>query len=442
MCVRTAGRGLLAVFLLILSRAFCRGIFRGILFGILAGFLLRALPGYGQTATIPAGVPLRIEIEHRSSTRIGTHLEGQLIAPVYLVDHQVLPAGLRVQGMVLGSQRIGGSKRTQALLNGDFTPLARPEITFDTLVLADGRTVALHTRASERTAAVVRMKSGGKGSMKSQVEEAIRLERQQTMETIHKPHLGDRVRKYLYAQLPYHPQNIWAGTQYDAELTEPLEIPEPSPPKPLPVEELQGQAPTGILQARLTKGVDSATAHKGDAVEAVLTKPLLDKDGKRLVLAEGTRMKGTVVQAQHARWFARHGKLRFTFREIETAAGSNTIHGQLAGAEASPGQNVNIDSEGAARSTSGPNKYFAPLALGVLAVAAAGDDGGIAKDGVVSNGFGLGARIASMTAASQNVARGFAYFALAKSIYYRWIAKGSEISFPRNTRIEIVLNKR
>jgi hypothetical protein len=41
-----------------------------------------------------------------------------------------------------------------------------------------------------------------------------------------------------------------------------------------------------------------------------------------------------------------------------------------------------------------------------------------------------------------DVGRGFAYFALSKSIYYRWIARGHELRFPKDTQIEILLNER
>jgi hypothetical protein len=52
------------------------------------------------------------------------------------------------------------------------------------------------------------------------------------------------------------------------------------------------------------------------------------------------------------------------------------------------------------------------------------------------------ARVAAMASANAAVGRGFAYFALSKSIYYRWIARGHEVQFPKDTQIEILLNNR
>jgi hypothetical protein len=47
-----------------------------------------------------------------------------------------------------------------------------------------------------------------------------------------------------------------------------------------------------------------------------------------------------------------------------------------------------------------------------------------------------------MAASNRGLAQGFAYFALSKSIYKRWIAKGHEVSFPKDTRLEIELSER
>jgi hypothetical protein len=213
--------------------------------------------------------------------------------------------------------------------------------------------------------------------------------------------------------------------------------------EPKPLAQIEG-TPTGIIRARLTRDLDSATDKIGSSVRAVLTEPLFTNDGNQVVFPEGTEMSGTVTVARPARWFARHGRLRFTFRsiQVEGRAGAN-IHGQLVASEAAKQQNLKVDEEGTAESTSGPGKYLVPMALGVLASATYGDDAATpGTNAVVSNGFGLAARVAATAAANPAVGRGFAYFALAKSIYFRWIARGQEVTFPKNTRVEILLNER
>lgn len=403
-----------------------------------------------QVATIPAGVPLRVEIDHRSPMKVGAHLEGHLIAPVYLVDHQVLPVNTLVSGTIIATRHVNKGARVDALLNGDFTPLAVPEVRFDRLTLPSGHIAEIETHVVQRNSSMVRMRSPGKRpSIKEQVTEQIRQRKQDALDTVAKPGKADRLRRFVYAQLPYHPQEIWAGTEYDADLIQPLPIPQENVPAPLPVQPLGDSTPTGTIEARLTQDLNSATTKQGGLVVAVLTKPLLDTTQKELVLPEGTHLTGSVVQAKPARWFARNGNLRFTFRRIELPEGTEqqateyAVQGQMTAAEAGPGQNVSIDTEGGAKAGADKNKYLAPLALGVMAAASMdGDEASdIFKNGVVSNGFGLLARIATMVASNRNLAQGFAYYALTRSVYKRWIAKGHEVSFPKDTRLEIELSE-
>ncbi len=250
----------------------------------------------------------------------------------------------------------------------------------------------------------------------------------------------------MYSQLPYHPQRIWTGTQYDADLTAPLSIPEKDPPAASPIALLNGKMPTGHIEARLTQTLSSATSKQGSEVEAVLAKPLFDADNQHLLLPEGTRVTGSVLQVKPAAWFSRNGKLRFTFRKIDLPQGSEPVqvHGQMTAAEADKSQNLSIDQEGGARAKADKGKVLAPLTLGILAAASMDKDGehAVVKNGVVSNGFGIIARVITMATANINVASGFAYFALGKSVYRRWIAKGHEVDFPKDTRIEIDLSER
>jgi hypothetical protein len=413
--------------------------------------------------------------------KLGTRLEGHLIAPVYLVDHQVLPVNTHVSGTIVATHPVRKGARTDALLNGDFTPLATAEVEFDHLTLPNGNVAEIATHVVQRDASVVRMRSAGKrSSIKDKVTEQIKQRKQGALDTVTKPGKSDRVRRYLYAQLPYHPQEIWAGTQYDAELTQPLPIPQHDAPAPLALHPLGDRMPTGTLEARLTQDLDSATAKDWAPVNAVLTKPLLDPARNEVVLPEGTRLTGFVQQAKPAHWFARNGKLRFTFHQIELPPGfaaqgapaqagnqvdpqsqprkqapshkestpqllSRQIHGQMTAAEAAPGQEISLDSEGGAKAGSGTNKYLEPLALGVLAAFSMDrvkGKKGVLKNGAVSNGFGVIARIATMAASNRALAQGFAYFALSKSVYRRWIAKGHEVTFPKDTRLEIELSER
>jgi len=247
----------------------------------------------------------------------------------------------------------------------------------------------------------------------------------------------------LYAQLPWSPPTIWTGTKYDAELTAPIHVPGPQP-SPLPEATLHG-TPTGIVEARLLTPLNSATDGRGTPVVAVLTQPLLTADGKQVLFPEGARMTGLVTVSHPARWFGRNGQMRFTFRSIAREDAKPTIiHGQLAAAEAAPGTHAKLNEEGTAKSSSGPEKYLAPLALGVLATSAFDGDAtsNPVHSGVDSNGLGFAARVAVMSSANAVLLRTFAVYAASKSIYFRWIARGHEIDFPKDSRVQILLNAR
>jgi hypothetical protein len=426
--------------------------------------LLASTAALAQQA-IPAGVPLRVQIDKRYPMKTGTKVEGHLIAPVFLVDHEVLPVNTRVSGSVIATHPVHGGARADAVLNGDFTPLATAELRFDQITLPDGTVASISTTVSQRDGSIVRMKSSAKKNpLTREAEDQIKQREHDALDQFTKPGKSDRLLRMLYAQLPYHPQRIWPGTQFDADLTAPLTLPQTNTPARLPVQPLGDQPLTGVIEARLTENLSSANAKQGELVDAVLTKPLLDGTKKQILLPEGTHLEGVVLQARTARWFARNGKLRFTFRRVELppsfttqteqpqvsaqlssapAPGDHPIHGRMISSEANRNQNVEIDSEGGAKATGGKDKYVAPMVLGLFAASAGlGDDDNVIKNGVVSNGFGLMARIATMAVANRGVTQGFAYYALSKSIYKRWIAKGNELTFPKDTRVQIELSER
>lgn len=67
-------------------------------------------------------------------------------------------------------------------------------------------------------------------------------------------------------------------------------------PAPIPLACYNGVLPTSVLHARLTSPLSSADAVKGASVDAVVTQPLFSANGTELLVEEGTRLQGTVVQ--------------------------------------------------------------------------------------------------------------------------------------------------
>ena len=108
-----------------------------------------------------------------------------------------------------------------------------------------------------------------------------------------------RLTRYAEAQLPAHAQYIPAGTVYFAELAQPLDF-GTEVITPEMATSMGGAVPPGsVVHARLITPLSSATAQKGDDVEALLSQPLLDSS-HHVILPQGSRLRGTVRQARPA----------------------------------------------------------------------------------------------------------------------------------------------
>lgn len=99
-----------------------------------------------------------------------------------------------------------------------------------------------------------------------------------------------------------------------------------------------------------------------------------------------------------------------------------------------------MDAEGGVKAAP-KDRFVRPLLLAYLASYASEGDGGnsLGGDAVASNSFGLVGRIAGIAGGSPNLALGIGYYAVATSSYDSFIAKGPDVVFPRNTRLEIQL---
>ncbi|HWF65864.1 MAG TPA: hypothetical protein VN670_01090 [Acidobacteriaceae bacterium] len=397
-----------------------------------------------DTAILPAGLPLRIELDRRYRMHRGARISGRLIDPVYSGDHIVLPANTVIDGTISSLVAIRGMNRTWALLDGDVTPMKQPVLAFAVLHFPEEQRLPLAADATERTAAVVKMGPAQSGhSLIGAVKHQIDAKVKSVDSIVQSPHKSDLALKFFYGQLPYHPQEIWAGTQFDAILVRPLTLPDPMAQHPLPVTPPQGQIPPGTLDVRLVTTISSAADSVGSPMAAVLTQPYFNATKTAVILPTGTRLIGVVTQAKPARSFSRNGILRFTFRQVELPGGAlKNMHGQMTAVEGRSGQNVTVDSEGGAKANSPQGKFLAPVLLGVLASHSFDADQGAAEAGVYSNGFGLVARIIGFVAVTPEVSAGFGFYSLGKSITRRWIMPGQNVVFAKNTRMELAVEDR
>jgi hypothetical protein len=253
-----------------------------------------------------------------------------------------------------------------------------------------------------------------------------------------------RVGRYAEKQLPVHPQYISAGAIYYAELDHPLDF--GSEPLAQTVASTIGsQPPNGsVIQARLVTPLNSATSHPGDTVEAVISRPLFD--GDRLIVPQGARIEGIVVQAEAAHHPARNGQLRIVFREMKMPDGlEEKVAASLEGVESAKRDNVKLDAEGGARATAPPTRYLTTaLEVGLGGASFLGDSFGETgpRTAGSAGGYKLIGIALGLTIHSQPFGMAMGAFGATRSIYGNFIARGHDVDFPKNTAMAIALWER
>ncbi len=389
--------------------------------------------------------------------KTGQVLEGRLLYPVYADNKVALTAGTLVRGQVieLDSDR---SRRIHARLRGDFTPFHVPEVRFDQLLLPDGSVQPMVTDTAKDGAPILRLspppgKKKGSFLATQFAQEKQRLKEIAALFTA--PGRADRLVQFIYTQLPYHPERIDAGTSWTVELAQPLKMEvQDSLLKTVataggsePVDQTNkapaakanpaDQTKEWRLRAYLQQTISSANEKAGDTFLALIAEPVFNS-AHTLVVPQGALLVGEITQSKPARSFGRQGKLRFHFRELKFPSGfSQPVEGTLAGIAANKSANLQIDSEGGIQPQT-QNRVIVPLVLSLLAGRAFDDDGNQAfNNGVASNGFGIVGRVVGILASSRNVAAGIGIYGAALSFYDLWLARGHNVVFAKNTRIEI-----
>ena len=415
--------------------------------------------------TIPKGVPLHLTLTKKVPiTKLeGDPVEAQVIEPVYVFDHLVIPAGSKVTGRVARIEPASRGKRAMAIANGNFTPLRTAYLEFDTLALKDGTRLPLHVNAIQGAPRMIHLEAGENGKKKKgrvgqavdQARAEVKAREQQTIQEMKAPGKMDRIKSTLAAELPYHRQALAAGTHFTAELTAPLEMGKEDHPQPLAAVGVGGIAPGSIVRIRLETPLSSAYDHKGDAVRAVVSEPVYSPDHQDLILPEGTRLEGVVTEALPARRLSRNGQLRFIFREVDTPAGAaRKVEASLQAVEAPTADHMELDPEGTAHAVTPKTKFVAPAIQVMLAVGSLdgldphnkdriedglGPQGPDVAGGAVRGGAGLGlvGSVVGLAAHWRPVSAAFAFYGAGWSVYTHVVERGSDVVFPKNTRMEI-----
>ncbi|MGH3184052.1 MAG: hypothetical protein ACRDOE_19415, partial [Streptosporangiaceae bacterium] len=376
--------------------------------------------------------------------------------------------GLEVTGRIRELKSVPRGRRLAAILTGDLTPLDEPVIEFDTLVLGDGQRVPLKTSVSPGSGTTVRFE-GGKGKQgrvaraKAMARQQIDARKRAVIDAVKAPGKMRRLGDALLARLPYHPQWMPAGTRFNAKLLEPVEFGTGTAPESEFEESGPPAAADSVVHARLETALDSRTARKGMAVEAVLTQPLFSP-GHRLVFPEGSRMDGDVVQSKAARYWHRNGQLRFLCHGIEppksvASAGRarrvEPVEGRLDSVEVGKNKDkVAMDAEGGTKTVASKKRFIAPAAAMLLAGRGMDNDP-VRSHGIptgahqanpggraLAGGVGLGLIGAALGQISRPFAATLGFCGAARSIYTNLVARGQEVKFPRDTPVEIRLGSR
>lgn len=419
-------------------------------------------------ASLAQGTPLWIVSTRTAALRPGEIVHAQLRDAVYTPDGEVLPAGTPVTGHVT-QMKPDHSARVKARLRADFTPFRTPVVQF-TAFDFNGRTLSLPlSPASDGTPLVSLTPPPPRkgGFIRKQIDSAKQSARDQ-LAVFTAPGKRDRLVQLLYAQLPWHPQRIPAGTVWTPELTADTALPVVSSAAGSPVAQANSvpslatpavgssNAASGndlatktddtlSVQASLDQAIASAGTPTGQAISATVLQPALDRDGN-VVVPVGAHLQGVVTRGQPPRRFGRPGVLRFRFTQVSLPGQDRpgNIQTSLSGMDAPSGENLQLDSEGNGKPAP-RDKVVIPLILLSLAAGPLDRDhgeGGLRKRALASNSLGAIGFLVGVAGGSPNVASGIGYWGSALSIYDRWIKHGEDIRYPRHTRFTLATSFR
>jgi type IV secretory pathway VirB10-like protein len=388
--------------------------------------------------------------------KVGQPIHGRIVEPVYAFDKLVIPVGTEVTGKIIRIESVSGGRRTAAALDADFTPPRATETEWSELLLPDGKRIPIHTAVAPGFAQVIQFveapgdenqKKGLKDDAARKTQKAkqeAKREWDAAMKQADEPGKLHRMERYAMAQLPVQPQYIESGSVYFADLREPLDF-GVEPLTPAVAASINATLSEGTLvHARLITPLNSATTQKGDSVEAMVSRPVFDKD--HLILPQGSLLKGSVVQVEAARRMSRNGQLRVVFHELSLPSGvQQRVDATLAAIQASKDDNLRLDSEGGARANSPKSRFLTTgLTVGLAAISFGGDSLGETGPRVAggAGGYKLVGIVMGLTVHSQPLGWVMGAFGASKSIYSGFVARGRDVAFPKDTAMEIGIGAR
>jgi hypothetical protein len=398
--------------------------------------LLALLAVVSCCASAQNAVVVRVRIDSPSKLKSGATVRAHTVEPLFENNKLIVPAGTPVEGVIANVSPASHKRRLDAKFRGDFTPLHEVKIKFEQFELPTGKPLPIKAALAEQGSDVVVFHSCGakRDSIFHRAWGLVIGKKDQAVDTFKGPNKSYRLKRVLYAQLPWHPESLQPGSEYDVELLQPPvgEI--------FPISRQNHKLdPSAILHARLTNDLDSAKSKPGDSVTAVVTEPKLDTNNQ-VEIPQGTVLSGNVLQSETAKKWGRNGALRFTFQKMEFPSGFRQrvigVPNAVAGAA---GANLQIDNEGGSKPQSN-HGLLVPLGLGLLATSAlTEDEASVGHAATSSNGFGLIGRVIAISTGSRVFGGTIGMVSAGRSFYSHYLAHGKDVVFPHNTEIQVDL---
>ncbi len=428
---------------------------------------------------VDAGTPLRVYIPHRIWFHLGAPVSAILIEPVWSFDRIVLPVGTKLEGRISRLTPAAKFIRVRAFLGGDFTPLKQAEVSFETLLFADGRKVAISTLdvpglpmiyapprpAKKNAQQKTKAQESNPSSKMNQLRRLIRQRAQGEIDTrtqglytiVRGPNKREALESLLLSKLPWHPQWYRSGTRFDPITRQSLVLGNVDITEDKLTALGDAPPPDATANVRISQTISSSDARPGDPVTGVLTAPLISPSDGKLILPEGAQVSGKVTQSQRARMLHRGGKLRFNIENISLPPALEAysrrvprVQAQLAAAEADPA-GVKVDQEGTAKATESNTRFLRPIVAGLIAAKSMDNDTGkqatSTSVGTAAPGNTIGSTLGGLSGfglfgmalaqGPHQIGSVFGFYGLGLSVYTTVISRGNDVRFEKNSEILI-----
>ncbi len=379
---------------------------------------------------------VRVQVDSPAKFKAGEPVHAHTVEPLYEKNQLVIPAGTPIEGEVAQVNPASRKRRLDAKFHGDFTSLHEVKIRFERLLPADSHPVPISAALADESSSVVVFHSAGAKhvSLAHRAWSFAIGKKNQAINTFTAPGKQHRLKRMLFNQLPWHPESLEPGLQYDVQLLHPLGT-DVEPVDAVKLSEKQRLEASTELHARLLTDLTSAKTKAGDPVTAIVTQPKLD-DAGQVQIPQGTLLEGNVLQASPAGKWGHNGALRFTFHKMEFPQGAQQlVTGVPAAIAGAASANIQLDSEGGAKPQSN-RALLAPLSLGLLATSAlTEDEANLTHAATSSNGFGLIGRVIAISTGSNIMGGTLGGIAAGRSVYTHFLAHGKDVVFPHDTEI-------